>query len=197
MADVLCGKIPGVRDAEVHIERPDGSRIIVMVDIAPQMDEHGEITGAINCFYDVTARKRAEEVGRRLVSIVEASDDAIITKDLDGIVKSWNQGAQRLYGYTPEESPVHQRMNCKAPICEKERVQAALALPAGQWRLAVLGYRRRIRSAPPTASTAAKMRNGRNTSPRKTTNAGLAQRGHQGDRRHRPGPDGDAVTGGG
>ena len=103
MADVLCGKIPGVHDAEVHIERPDGSRIIVIVNIAPQMDEHGEITGAVNCFYDVTARRRAEEVRRHLVSIVEASDDAIISIDLDGIVKSWNQGAQRLFGYTPEE----------------------------------------------------------------------------------------------
>jgi PAS domain-containing protein len=82
MADVLCGKIPGVHDAEVHIERPDGSRITVIVNIAPQMDEHGEITGAVNCFYDVTARKRAEEISRHLVSIVEASDDAIISKDL-------------------------------------------------------------------------------------------------------------------
>jgi PAS domain-containing protein len=71
MVDVLCGKIPGVHDAEVHIERPDGSRIIVIVNIAPQKNERGEITGAINCFYDVTARKRAEQFNRHLVSIVE------------------------------------------------------------------------------------------------------------------------------
>ena len=62
MGDVLTGKIPGVHDAEVHIERPDGSRVIVIVNIAPLMDERGEIRGAINCFYDVTERKRMEEL---------------------------------------------------------------------------------------------------------------------------------------
>lgn len=51
MGDVLCGKMPGVHDAEVHIERPDGSRVIVIVNIAPLMDDQGEIRGAINCFY--------------------------------------------------------------------------------------------------------------------------------------------------
>jgi PAS domain-containing protein len=61
MGDVLSGKVPGVQDAEVHIERPDGSRAIVIVNVAPLMDERGKIRGAINCFYDVTERKRMEE----------------------------------------------------------------------------------------------------------------------------------------
>jgi len=61
MGDVLTGKVPGTHDAEVHIERPDGTRIIVIVNIAPLKDDQGEITGAINCFYDVTERKKAEE----------------------------------------------------------------------------------------------------------------------------------------
>ena len=61
MGDVLCGKMSGIHDAEVHIERPDGSRVIVIVNVAPLMDERGEIRGAINCFYDVTERKRMEE----------------------------------------------------------------------------------------------------------------------------------------
>jgi PAS domain S-box-containing protein len=103
MAHVLCGKIPGVRDAEVHIERPNGSRIIVIVNIAPQMNEHGEITGAINCFYDVTARKEGEDVRRHLVSIVESSDDAIVSKDLYGVISSWNNGAERLFGYSADD----------------------------------------------------------------------------------------------
>jgi signal transduction histidine kinase len=68
MGDVLTGKVPGIHDAEVHIERPDGSRVIVVVNIAPLKDDHGEIIGAINCFYDVTERRRAEEALRQNVA---------------------------------------------------------------------------------------------------------------------------------
>ena len=64
MGDVLSGKVPGTHDAEVHIERPDGSRVIVIVNIAPLLDDRGEISGAINCFYDITERKKAEQTLR-------------------------------------------------------------------------------------------------------------------------------------
>jgi PAS domain S-box-containing protein len=60
MADVLSGKIPEARDAEVHIERPDGSRVIVIVNIRPLKNQRGEITGALNYFFDITERKQAE-----------------------------------------------------------------------------------------------------------------------------------------
>lgn len=53
---------------------------------------------------DVTHRKQAEEVQRRHDAIVEFSDDAIISEDLDGVIRSWNRGAQRLFGFSKEEA---------------------------------------------------------------------------------------------
>jgi signal transduction histidine kinase len=53
---------------EVHIERPDGSRIIVIVNVAPLRDQRGEVIGAINCFYDVTQRNKAEQELRQSVA---------------------------------------------------------------------------------------------------------------------------------
>ncbi|HTU35656.1 MAG TPA: ATP-binding protein, partial [Candidatus Acidoferrum sp.] len=61
MAEVLGGTLAEVRDQEVLIERPDGTRVTVLVNIRPLVNERGEITGAINCFYDISERKRLEE----------------------------------------------------------------------------------------------------------------------------------------
>jgi PAS domain S-box-containing protein len=60
MAEVVSGKVAEVRDAEVLIERPDGSRVTVVVNIRSLKNQRGEVTAAINCFYDITERKRAE-----------------------------------------------------------------------------------------------------------------------------------------
>jgi PAS domain S-box-containing protein len=65
MADVLAGKVSGVYDAEVHIERPDGSRVIVIVNIAPLIDEEGQIVGAINSFCDIKQTKFREPARER------------------------------------------------------------------------------------------------------------------------------------
>ena len=71
MADVLSGTMAVALDTEVVIERPDRSRIIVIVNIRPLRNQRGEITGAINCFYDVTERREAEQRQRFLMNELE------------------------------------------------------------------------------------------------------------------------------
>jgi PAS domain S-box-containing protein len=102
MADVLRTGV-SVREQEVHIERPDGSRGIALVDIEAVKDSGGNVVGAVNCFQDITERKRGEEAALRLAAIIESSDDAIVGKDLDGTITSWNNGAERIFGYLAEE----------------------------------------------------------------------------------------------
>jgi len=61
MAEVVLGKISDARDVEVLIERPDGSRVTVVVNIRSLRDEDGQLTAAINCFYDITERRLLED----------------------------------------------------------------------------------------------------------------------------------------
>jgi len=102
MADVLRTGV-SVREQEVHIERPDGSRGIALVDIEAVLDSGGNIVGAVNCFQDITERRRTEATALGLAAIIRSSDDAIIGTDLDGTVTSWNGAAERIFGYMAEE----------------------------------------------------------------------------------------------
>src|SRR6202011_4728538 len=92
-----------IRGMEAVAERPDGSRVPFIPYPTPIYDASGTFIGAVNMLVDISERKRAEDSAQRLASIVEFSDDAIVSKDLNGIIVSWNSGAQRLFGYTSEE----------------------------------------------------------------------------------------------
>jgi diguanylate cyclase (GGDEF)-like protein/PAS domain S-box-containing protein len=89
---------------EVRRQRKDGSLVDLSVFSAPLRDAGEAVIGTVAILADVTERKQAEEMRRRLAAIVESSDDAICEITLDGEILSWNAGAERLYGYTAEEA---------------------------------------------------------------------------------------------
>ncbi|HML12252.1 MAG TPA: PAS domain S-box protein [Xanthobacteraceae bacterium] len=69
----------------------------------PVLDEAGRADGWIASLLDIGEQRRAEEVRRQLASIVDSSGDAIFSEDIDGLIVSWNRGAERLYGYAATE----------------------------------------------------------------------------------------------
>src|SRR5262245_49811610 len=102
MAMALVQRRP-IRGLEAVAERPDGSRVPFLPFPTPLYDSSGVLVGAVNMLLDLSDRKRAEAYERRLAAIVEDSDDAIVSADLDGTIISWNRGAERLLGCAADE----------------------------------------------------------------------------------------------
>ena len=81
--------------------RKDGGEVPIEIGLNPVRTAAGLITLA--SIIDITGRRRAETVQQEMAALVESADDAILTKSLDGIVRSWNSGAERLLGYRADE----------------------------------------------------------------------------------------------
>ncbi len=102
-------------------KRKDGVLIDISLSVSPVTDDSGGTIGASVVAYDITEEKRSREIRNFLASIVDSSDDAIISKNLDGLILSWNKSAETLYGYSADET-VGKHISFLVPVNRKHEV---------------------------------------------------------------------------
>jgi PAS domain S-box-containing protein len=132
------GVVVGLANHTVLI-RKQGDEVPIDDSAAPIRDDEGRVSGCVLVFRDVTAQRRAAQekasqldAARLLASIVASSDDAIVSKSLDGIIRTWNSGAERVFGFTAAEA-VGRHISIVIPperLAEEDHIIATLK--AGQ-----------------------------------------------------------------
>ncbi len=93
----------GINHFETARLRKTGERIDASLTMSPIVTPEGQVIGVSTIARDITERRRLERDARHFAAIIASSDDAIASKDLNGIVLSWNRAAERLFGYTADE----------------------------------------------------------------------------------------------
>jgi two-component system CheB/CheR fusion protein len=118
-----------IRGVEAIAERPDGTRVPFQPFPTPLFDGAGRLAGAVNMLVDLTQQKRRDSL---LTSIIDSSEDAIISKNIDGIIQSWNGGAERLFGYAAGEAIGKSVLMLIPPDRRDEETEIITRLRAGE-----------------------------------------------------------------
>lgn len=112
--------------------KKNGEKFPISVTISPVKNDEGRVIGASKIARDLTDRRLLDNRRFRLAAIVDSADDAIISKDLDGIIESWNQGAYRIFGYTSEEIVGRSILHLIPPELQYEENEILKKLRAGE-----------------------------------------------------------------
>ena len=114
---------------ELEIRTRSGKVIQILMSANPLFYDSGNVRGAVGALIDITERKRLEQILRQRADLLDLASEAIMVRDLDGIVKFWNLGATALYGWTSEDAlgkNLHQLLNTQFPVPDRE-IEATLS----------------------------------------------------------------------
>lgn len=114
------------------VERKSDTGETYMVHFIPLTHEDGEIYAGLIIALDISELKVAEEKNAKLAAIVDSSDDAIISKTLEGIITSWNNSAERTFGYTAEEMIGQSILKIVPEYLQEEEAQILARLRKGE-----------------------------------------------------------------
>ncbi|KKB11860.1 histidine kinase [Devosia geojensis] len=121
-----------IRGGEAMAERPNGELVPFLAFPTPIRNENGELTGAVNALVEISDAQAAKRAQRHLAAIVAFSHDAIVSKDLGGIVTTWNESAERVFGYTADEVVGHPITILIPPERQHEEVEILSRIRAGE-----------------------------------------------------------------
>jgi PAS domain S-box-containing protein len=117
---------------EYRLRRADGKFRWIVSHGVPRIGDEGEFEGYAGSCVDITEQKTVEEMRSRLAAIVESSEDAIISKDFNGIITSWNASGERIFGYTEQEVVGKSITLIIPPELRSEEAQILQRLRAGE-----------------------------------------------------------------
>lgn len=124
-----------VINAEVQLQGPDGEEKHVLASASPLLEMTGAVRGSVGVFFDVSHRKSLEHTSRERAKLLELASEAIMVRDMQGVLRYWNSGAETLYGWRLEDTvdrSIHSLLQTVFPA-SREEVDRAL-ITEGYWR---------------------------------------------------------------